>query len=60
MECERNMKKKYFQNCKNIKPSKHGKKIEIETLLFKTILPPSFSTIVLNHNLLEQAGAHWV
>ncbi len=25
MECERNMKKTYFQNCRNIKPSKDEK-----------------------------------
>ncbi len=51
-------RKTYFQNYKNIKPSKHDKKmIEIETFFFKTMLGSCLCTIILNHNLLEQAGA---
>lgn len=55
------MKKHIFLNCKKYQTLQTKRKnIEIKTLISKTILGSSIFIIVLNQNLLEQAGAHWI
>jgi hypothetical protein len=60
MERERNMKKHIFETTEISNPPNKKKIDRSKNLFFETILGQSLFIIVLNHNLLEQAGAYWV